>query len=158
MKLITDPVYLSYQTISNVKDHQVGGLIPSIKNMMILCRSHQLIGLTAPEVGLPFNFFIAHDLSLKHSDFDTIFSPSLIPVGVEAKNTEEMSVSGDIYIVPRYLKVKMFWYHYTGELFEPRSNTFEGDISYMAQIFCERLSGYYVGSDDRYKFYSRPDM
>ena len=149
IRYIKDPIYLQRQTVVTVPEHQVPGLTPHIKAMVIMCKKHRLGSMCGPEAGVNFNFFIAENPNPRDPDFDVCFSPTVTPVEEEGTTKiEEQGVDGKNYIVDRWAKVKMDWLYHNGKAFEERSGEFEGEVAYIAQRQCDRLNGIYVGNSD----------
>lgn len=147
MKLIKDPVYLKGKHAVKVQEHQVPGLISSIKEMVVLCKSNQLKELSALEVDIPLRFFIVES---SDPNFDIIFNPEILPIGsAGAETIQERSINGRLYWILRWKKVKMYWSQYDGEKFQNWYSVLEGDLSYLAQKMFDRLDGIYLGSSEK---------
>jgi len=152
IRLIKDPIYLTRQHLTDVKEHQVVGLMVHIKAMVVLCRKHSIGSMAAPEAGLPYNFFVAENPDPRDHDYDVVFSPVLESVESEGqKLIEEPSVNGKVYKVPRWRKVRMNWLYHNGFSFEERSGEFEGEVAYIAQRQCDRLKGAYLGPNSGFE-------
>lgn len=151
MKRIQDPLYLKNQKIFDVKEHQIPGLLPNIKTMISLCKKLRLGAMTAPEVGLPYNFFVAENPDPHDQDFDVIFSPNVTPNTTKQILIEERSVNGKVYQVPRYKQIHMTWYYYNGTTFQQMEGIFEGIVCWIAQQQFDRLQGIYVDDNSGYE-------
>lgn len=150
IKRIKDPVYLSKQTVVDVPEHQVRGLLNHIRAMIIAARQENVRGMVAPEAGLDYNFFVAgHANQQRNPDWDTVFSPSYTPY--EDGGTivvEEVGVDGETYQVERWRKIHMTWKSHNGQVYSDMEEDLEGPTAYLGQIMCDRLAGIYVGAEE----------
>tara|TARA_B100000745_G_scaffold231960_1_gene155942 strand:+ start:4096 stop:4572 length:477 start_codon:yes stop_codon:yes gene_type:complete len=152
MKRLTDAEYLSRQTAVPVPETQVPGLTPSIKEMCQLSLVYGFDGVSAPEVGIPYQFFIAWNGDAQNAAFDTLFNPQWEPVcesrdGVQvAPQTyvQQPDISGTLRKTLRYKKISLSWDYYNGSKFERLEGEFEGPICYLAQLMCDRICGVYL--------------
>ena len=152
VRLIKDPIYLARQHVANVPAHQVPGLLVHLKAMVVLCRKNQLGAMTAPQAGLPYNFFVAENPDPRDPDYDVVFDPIVTPVESDGqKLVEQQGVNGVTYKVPRWRTVDMTWNYHNGYAFEEKHGRFQGDVAYIAQQQFDRLRGVYIGPDSEYE-------
>ena len=153
IKYIDDPLLLERQEIVSVPEHQVPGLLPHIRAMVIMARNKNLQAITAPQCGLNFRFFVAgHVNQTRNPDGDTLFDPSY--EGIEDEDAgggvvtvEEQTIDGHPIRVARYKKIRFKWKYHNGDAFEEQEAEVEGHMAYLAQSMTDRLDGHYLKAE-----------
>ena len=139
------------KTTEWVKEEEVPGLIPDIKQCCQLCLDKQGVAVAAPQVGKPHKYFVAisklvHE-GKEYLKFDTLFNPQYKAIKDQGKEEDDegcLSLPGEAYRVSRYKVVRLTWSVYDGTKFVRKEKKLKGFSARVAQHEIDHLNGFTI--------------
>lgn len=139
------------KTTEWIKEEDVPGLIPDIRECCQLCLDKQGVAVAAPQVGKPLKYFVAISKLIhegkEYLKFDTLFNPQYKAIKDQGKFEDDegcLSMPGETYRVSRYNVVRLTWAIYDGKKFVRKEKKLKGFSARIAQHEIDHLNGFTI--------------